>query len=110
MGRSIAVLFLLAVALAGTVTRDRMDMAMASAPHDMTMVMDQFTLDHAMSSGSAHAACQIICVGTTPAVSAAMPVSASRLIVADDAARVTPRHNGRSTDPARHPPKTALTA
>ena len=87
-----------------------MDMAMAAGPHQMTMAMDQTPVDHDMATGSTHAACQIICVGMTPAVSAAMPVSASRLIVADDAARGTPHHNGRSPDPARHPPKTALTA
>ncbi len=108
-GRSIAVLLLLAVAMVGLVTLDRMDMAMASGSHDMTMAMEKAHADQDMSTGSAHAACQIICVGMTPAVSAAMLVAASRLIVGEYAPSVKPLHNGRSPDPALRPPQIALT-
>ncbi|MGY9050089.1 MAG: hypothetical protein ACKVKF_24390 [Rhodobacterales bacterium] len=100
-------LLMLVVTFVGTFTLDQMDMSMAAGPHDMMTAMEQSHSDHDMSTGLAHAACQIICVGMTPAVSAAMPVTAFRLIAGDYASSMTPLHDGRSPDPSLRPPQTA---
>jgi hypothetical protein len=46
------VLLLLAVAMVGTFTIDRIDILMASGPYDMTVAMEQTHAKHGMSAGS----------------------------------------------------------